>query len=73
MFTWEGKIIIMKPIPLPPKSTKGRELRFISICNRCEFLVESKETKQRFVLVVKEEVIPVIEVPEKMKPMLKEF
>jgi len=34
--------------------------------------VESKETKQRFALVVKE-VAPSIEVPEKMKPMLKEF
>jgi len=73
MLAWEGKIITMKPVPPPPKSTKGRELKFISICNRGEFLVESKETKQRFVLVVKEEVIPIIEVPEKMKPMLKEF
>ena len=35
--------------------------------------MESKETKQRFALVVKEEVDPAIEVPEKMKPMLEEF
>jgi len=35
--------------------------------------VESKETKQRFALVFKEEVGPAIEVPEKMKPMLEEF
>jgi len=34
--------------------------------------VESKETKQRFALVVKE-VGPTIEVSEKMKLMLKEF
>jgi len=35
--------------------------------------VESKETKQIFTLVIKEEVAPSIEVPEKMKPMLEEF
>ena len=72
MFTWEGKRIAMKPIPPPPKPTKGEEPKFISICNRGEFLVESKETKQRFALVVKE-VGPTIEVSEKMKLMLKEF
>jgi len=35
--------------------------------------VESKETKQRFTLIVKEEVDPAIEVPKKMKLMLEEF
>ena len=72
MFTWERKRIAMKPIPPPLKPTKEEKPNFISICNRGEFLVESKETKQRFALVVKE-VNPAIEVPEKMKPMLEEF
>ena len=35
--------------------------------------MESKETKQRVALVVKEEIPPLIEVPEKMKSMLEEF
>ena len=42
MFTWEGKRIAMKPIPPPPKPTKERESKFISICNQSEFLMESK-------------------------------
>jgi len=63
----------MKPTPTPPKLTKEGESKFISIYNRGEFLMESKETKQQFTLVVKEEVGPAIEVPDKMKPMLKEF
>ena len=54
MFTWEGKRITMKPIPPPPKPTKEKMSKFISICNRGEFLVKSKETKQQFALVVKE-------------------
>ena len=73
MFTWEGKRIAMKSIPPPFKLTKEGEPKFTSICNQDEFLVESKETKQWFALVVKEEVGPAIEVPEKMKLMLKEF
>ena len=36
-------------------------------------MVESKETKQRFALIVKDEVEPSVEVPEKMKPILEEF
>jgi len=36
-------------------------------------LVESKETKQQFAFIVKEEVGPTIKVPEKMKLMLEEF
>ena len=35
--------------------------------------MESKETKQRLALVVKEEVTPSIEIPENMKLMLEEF
>jgi len=35
--------------------------------------MESKETKKIFALVVKEEVAPSIEIPEKMKPTLEEF
>ena len=73
MFTWESKRIAMKPISPPPKPTKREEPKFIFVCNRGEFLVESKETKQRFALVVKEELGPAIKVPEKMKPMLEEF
>ena len=42
MFTWEGKRIAIKLIPPPPEPTKGGEPKFISICNRGEFLVESK-------------------------------
>ena len=36
-------------------------------------MVESKETKQRFALGVKEEISPAIEVLEKMEPMPEEF
>lgn len=36
-------------------------------------MAESKETKQIFALVVKEEVVLSIEVPKKLKPMLGEF
>ena len=45
MFTCEDKKIAMKPIPPVPKPTKEEKLKFISIYNRGEFLVESKETK----------------------------
>ena len=38
------------------KSTKEEKAKFIFICNRGEFLVKSKETKQSVTLVVKEEV-----------------
>jgi len=62
----------MKPIPLILKLTKEEKPKFISICNRGEFL-ESKETKQWSALVVKKEVSPTIEVLEKMKSMLEEF
>jgi len=70
IFTWKGNRIAMKPIPPLQKQTKGEEPKFISICYRGEFLIESKDTKQQFALVVKEEVSPAIEVPKKMKPML---
>ena len=43
------------------------------IYNRGEFSVESKETKQRFALVVEEEVTPPAEISEKMKLLLEEF
>jgi len=46
MFTWEGKKIAMKPIPPPLKLTKEEKSKYISVCNRSEFLVEFKETKQ---------------------------
>jgi len=63
----------MKLIPPPLKPAKEEKSKLISICNRGECLVESKETKQQFALVVKEEVGPAIEDPEKMKPMLMNF
>ena len=61
--------LIMKHIPLVP-SPKEKKLKFISTCDRDEFLVESKETKKRFSLMVKEEIVLSIEVPEKMKLVL---
>jgi len=61
----DGKEDFHKANTSPPKLTNGEEPKFISICNREEFLVESKETKHRFTLVVKEEVSPVIEVRRK--------
>ena len=36
-------------------------------------MIESKETKQRFALVVKEEVTPPVEMPKKMRPLFEEF
>jgi len=73
LFAWEGKRITMEPISPPLKPTKEEKPKFKLICNRGEFLVESKETKQQFALVVKEEVGLATEVPKKMKLILKEF
>ena len=61
----------MKPIP-PIPTLKEEKPTFIFTCGRGEFLVESKETKQRFALIVKKEITPSIEVPEKMKTILEE-
>ena len=66
MFTWKGKRVAISPISPIKKSTKENEPKFISIYNRDEFLVESKETKKIFALVVKEEVTQPSEIPEKM-------
>jgi len=63
----------MRPITLFQKSTKEKESKFIPISNQVEFLVESKETKQRTTLVVKEEVNPPAEIPKKMRPLWGEF
>jgi len=49
-----------------------RKVKVHILCNRGEFLVKSKETKQWFALIIKGEIGPVIEVPEKIKPMLEE-
>jgi len=57
----------MKPIPPSPKPIKEEKPKFISICNRGECFVESKETKQNCTLVVKEEVVSSTEVLEEMK------
>ena len=56
MFIWKGKRVAMRLILPTPKSTKEKEPKFISICNRGKLLVESKETKQIFALMVKKEV-----------------
>ena len=52
----------MKPIPPSPKPIKEEKPKFISICNRGECFVESKETKQNCALVVEEEVVSSTEV-----------
>ena len=58
----------MPPIPSPKEKPK-----LMLVCNQGEIFVESKEIKQNFTLVVKEEVAPSIKVPKKMKVMLEEF
>ena len=73
MFSWKGKRVVMRPISLTQKPTKEEEPKFISICNRGESSVDSKETKQGLTLLVKEEVTPHAEIHEKMKPLLREF
>ena len=55
----------MKSIPHIP-TPKEEKLKFILICNRGEFFVESKETKQSFTLVIKE-VVSSPEIFEEMK------
>ena len=52
-----------------PRPTKEEEPKFISICNRDESSVDSKEAKQGSALLVKEEAIPLAEIHEK-KPLL---
>jgi len=44
-FNWKGKRIAMGTISPIPKFIKEKEPKFISICNRGEFLVKSKEAK----------------------------
>jgi len=70
MFNWKDKRVDVRSIPPIPKSTKENEPKFIYICNRDEFLVESRETKQKFALVIKEEVTPLAEIPKKMRSLL---
>ena len=60
----------MKLIRRVPKLTEEKESKFISICNRGEFLVKSREIKQSLVLVVNEEVSPTVEIPKKLKLLL---
>ena len=73
MFTWKGKRNAMKFIPPVPKPTKEKKPKFVSMCNQGEFLAESKEMKQRFAFIVKEEVGPSVEVFEKMNPIMEKF
>jgi len=72
MFNWNGKRVVMRSIQSAPKSTKEKGPNFISKFNRSEFLVESKETKQRFSLLIKEITQPT-KISEKRKPLLEEF
>jgi len=67
MFTWKNKKFVMKPVPPSPKPTKEEKPKFIFICNQGEFFMESKETKQCFAPMVKEEVVSSIEIFEEMK------
>ena len=73
MFMWKGKRVAMKHIPPVSKSAKEKEPKLILICNRGEFLVQPKETKQNFILVVKEKITPPTEIPEEKRPLLEEF
>ena len=41
--------LVKKHIPPISKSTEEEKLKFISICNRDEFLIESKEIKQNLI------------------------
>ena len=72
MFNWNGKRVVMRSIQSAPRSTKEKGPNFISKFNRSEFLVESKETKQRFALLIKEITQPT-KISEKRKPLLEEF
>jgi len=73
MFIWKGKIVAMRSIPFTSEFTKENKPKFISICNRDEFLVGSKEINRRFALVIKKKVTLPVEMPKKMRPLSKEF
>jgi len=68
----EGQKSCHETIPPTSKPTK-KESKFISTCNWDKFLIESKEIKLRFSLVVKEEVTLPVEISKKMWPLLEEF
>ncbi|XP_020262738.1 uncharacterized protein LOC109838727 [Asparagus officinalis] len=72
-FVWMNKKIIIPPIPPSPKSPEDQNSKHISLYNKGKFIAESKELKQRFAFMVKEELKMPMEVPEKMKSLLKEF
>ncbi|XP_020245285.1 uncharacterized protein LOC109823419 [Asparagus officinalis] len=44
-FVWMNKKIILPPIPSSPKNPKDQKSKHISLCNKGEFLAESKELK----------------------------
>jgi len=67
MFTWKDERFTMKSIPPTPKPTKEEAPKFITTCNQGEFFEESKETKESFALVVKEEVVSSTEIFEEIK------
>jgi len=73
MFAWKGKRVVMKPTPPVPNLTTVNESKLISICNWGKFLMKSKEPKQNFALVVKEEITPFAEISKEITPLLEGF
>ena len=63
----------MKPVPPTPKPTKEDKSSSYPYAIEANSLRNQKRQSKFFALVVKEEVVPSIEVPEKLKPMLGEF
>ena len=62
----------MKPTP-PISSPKEEKPKFISICNRGEFLVESMKTNQSLALSVNKKVTSPAEISEKIEPSSEEY
>ena len=73
LFLWKGKRVAMRQIPPTPKPAKQEEPKFIFIRNGGDSLVDSKDTKQGFILVVKEKVSTTIETFEKVDKSLNEY
>ena len=69
----EGQEYRYKAYSTCSKAGKRREAKVHNHMQTRRVLGGIKREKQRFALVVKEEVAPSIEIPEKMKPMLEEF
>ena len=63
----KDKKIAIRPIDDQTKASKFEGRSFLSIWSQGEFSRESKKIKQRFDMVIKEEVIPPINVPAKFQ------